>query len=143
MTVTAKMPRGATMEGTLCRPWKFLNEELLNHIPLSERRRVVVRATLRAFGCWCTWLALIAAYLIMTVAIVLADLVGLRGLGRLATVMMAALIGMNVFLCGLGCAGRRQLRLQLRCMGYCPECGYDLRATPERCPECGKVPGSG
>jgi hypothetical protein len=35
----------------------------------------------------------------------------------------------------IGVARRRRVHPP----GHCPRCGYDLRATPARCPECGLV----
>jgi hypothetical protein len=32
---------------------------------------------------------------------------------------------------------RRHLADCRRAAGFCPRCGYDMRASPDRCPECG------
>jgi predicted RNA-binding Zn-ribbon protein involved in translation (DUF1610 family) len=66
-------------------------------------------------------------------------------LGNLLTLGLVALVGAFLFV------GARRMWLRSRGRSWektaaaadkarrCPECGYDLRATPHQCPECGVV----
>jgi hypothetical protein len=60
--------------------------------------------------------------------------------GRCFRVPYWFLVTITAVLPGVWAVGGQQRRRRLR-RGLCRCCGYDLRATPGRCPECGAVAG--
>ena len=61
---------------------------------------------------------------------------GRQGYMRTLTFPYAVLLALVVALPALGWCSRR-IRGRQPPVGICAVCGYDLRATPNRCPECG------
>ena len=58
-------------------------------------------------------------------------------LAAMATMLLAYAVSGRY---ALSLVRRRYLRGERLRNGLCLSCGYDLRATPDRCPECGHIP---
>jgi hypothetical protein len=64
---------------------------------------------------------------------------GLRSVFVLPVMLLAWLSLIPLFFLAHRWLNLRRLREVESDCRLCPACGYDMRATPERCPECGRV----
>jgi predicted Zn-ribbon and HTH transcriptional regulator len=63
-----------------------------------------------------------------------------RGYFQLAGLLYPAAVAAIAAVRHIFGAIRRDTETLRRRKGCCAACGYDMRATPDRCPECGAMP---
>jgi hypothetical protein len=122
------------MKGEKCIGWDQSSSEIDGITRLRRSRyNATVPAPSRkgpwvAFGVWAVFVSALPPLLEVS-GFQMRDASLANVLGLLNIAVILALIGWE----------RRIMKRQLHRPGYCDHCGYDLRATPDRCPECGVV----
>ena len=110
----------------------------LAHVPTEERGRLVCESSLRAkpdmrhalvVGGRVSLLAGVWGYVVSRP--------GLRGVEQLVVSLVAGVVYWLILVNLTYLRVRSLLRDELRARARCTSCGFDLRASPERCPECG------
>ncbi len=79
-----------------------------------------------------------AIFLLFVGALLGIELLALSGYGFQALPFMAFVVGVSIWVASFVWEGLRRDHIRKRKkLGLCLKCGYDLRASKNRCPECG------